>query len=137
MNATALDDLITERTRRPLQDPTVALTVRRLARMVAVPAFAAMLGGLALMLAADLAPEGPAPANALPGPSAVALCDLTQPAAMISGQTAVSLGLLALAALPAMTVLFILVRHLIAGRWVDAVVTAILLAVLTLSVLVG
>ena len=137
MNVTTLDDLITERTRRPLRDPTVALTVRRLARVVAVPAFAAMLGGLGLMLAADPATEEPAPANALPGPSAVSLYDLTQPAAIVSGETAVSLGLLALAALPAMTVLFILVRHLIGGRWADAVVTAVLLAVLALGVLVG
>lgn len=115
----------------------MALTVRRLARVVAVPAFAAMLGGLILMLVTDLALDEAARMNALPGPAAVSVVHLTHPAAIASGQSAVSLGLLALAALPAMTVLFILVRHLISGRWVDAGVTAALLAVLTLSVLIG
>lgn len=136
LNPTTLDDLIAERTRRPQQDPTVALTVRRLARLVAAPAFSAMLGGLALALLAGLTLDGRTPVGALPGPSAVAFEYLAQPAALASGQTPMSLGLLALAALPAMTVLFILARHLAAHRWTEAVIAAALLAILTLSVLI-
>lgn len=132
MNATGLDDLITERTRRPQQDPTVALTVRRLARIVAVPAFCVMLGGLALALATGLAPT----IGELPGPSTIPFAHMAQPTALASGQTAMSLGLLALAALPAMSVMFILARYLKTRRWMDAIVTAALLAILAVSALV-
>ena len=48
-----------------------------------------------------------------------------------------SVGLLALAALPAITVLFILVHHLRARQWVEAGVAACLFAVLALSAVVG
>jgi len=135
LNATALDDLITERARRQQQDPTVPLTVRRLARVVAVPAFSAMLSGLILTLATGLTPNALTPTVKLPGPSAVTLDQMAQPAAITSGQTPMSLGLLALAILPALTVLFILTRHLIAHRWKEAAIATVLLAVLTFSVL--
>jgi len=137
LNHSALDDLISARIERSRQDPQIVLMVRRLARVVSAPALIAMLGGLLATLLAARAGLSLSPVSTLPGPPAQALGDLVQAGAIPSGQGAMSVGLLALAALPAITVLFILVHHLRARQWTEAGVAACLFAVLALSAVVG
>jgi hypothetical protein len=133
----ALDDLISARIEGARQDPQIVLMVRRLARVISAPALIAMLGGLLATLLAARAGLSIGTLDALPGPPAQALGDLVQAGAVPSGQGAMSVGLLALAALPAITVLFILVHHLRARQWMEAGVAAGLFAVLALSAVVG
>jgi len=133
----ALDELIAARTAQPRQDPQIALMVRRLTRMVAVPAMTAMFGGLIATLLIGFAPRLGNPAGELPGPSALSLTDLAQPGATLSGRGAMSVGIVALAALPAIIVLFILVDQLRARRWTEAAVAAGVIGVLALSAVVG
>jgi hypothetical protein len=133
----ALDDLIAARIERPRQDPQIALMVRRLTRVVAVPAMAAMFGGLIVTLFMGLTPPLSNFAGGLPGPSALSLADLAQPGAALSGRGAMSAGMVALAALPAIIVLFILVGQLRARRWIEAAVAAGVIGVLALSAIVG
>jgi hypothetical protein len=111
--------------------------IRRLARVISAPALIAMLGGLLATLLAARAGLSLSPVSTLPGPPAQALGDLAQSGAVFSGQGAMSVGILALAALPAITVLFILVHHLRARRWTEAGVAAGVIAVLALSAVVG
>ena len=136
MSNLALDDLIAARIERPRQDPHIALTVRRLTRVVAAPAMAAMLGGLLATLI-SFAPSFNSPAGELPGPAALPLIDLAQPGAALSGRGAMSAGIVALATLPAIIVLFILVKQLRARRWTEAAVAAGVIVVLALSAVVG
>ena len=137
MNHSALDDLISIRIEKSRQDPQIVLMVRRLARVISAPALIAMLGGLLGTLLAARAGLSLSPLSTLPGPPAQALGGLPQPGAIFSGQNAMSVGLLALVALPAITVLFILVHHLRARQWTEAGVAAGLFAVLALSAVVG
>ena len=137
MNHSALDDQISARIERSRQDPQIVLMVRRLARVISAPALIAMLGGLLATLLAARAGLSIHTLDALPGPAARAPGDLVQAGAVLSGQGAMSVGLLALAALPAITVLFILVHHLRARQWIEAGVAACLFAVLALSAVVG
>jgi len=137
MSNLALDDLIAARIERPRQDPQIALMVRRLTRVVAVPAMIAMFGGLIVTLLLGFEPQLGNPAGELPGPSALSLTDLAQPGAALSGRGAMSAGMVALAALPAIIVLFILVGQLRARRWTEAAVAAGVIAVLALSAIVG
>jgi hypothetical protein len=132
----ALDDLIAARIERSRQDPRMALMVRRLTRAVAVPAMAAMFGGLIATLM-SFASQFDSPAGELPGPAALSLTDLAQPGAALSGRGAMSAGMVAMAALPAIIVLFILVSQLQAKRWTEAAVAAGVIGVLALSAVVG
>jgi hypothetical protein len=137
MSDLAMDELIAARIERPRQDSRMALMVRRLTRVVAVPAMAAMFGGLIVTMLTGFAPPLGSPAGALPGPSALSLTALAQPGAILSGRGAMSAGMVALAALPAIIVLFILVGHLRARRWTEAAVAAGVIGVLALSAVVG
>jgi hypothetical protein len=137
LNHSALDDLISARIERSRQDPHIALMVRRLTRVVSVPAMAAMFGGLIVTLLLDIAPPLSSFTEGLPGPSAMSLADLAQPGAALSGRGAMSVGMVALAVLPAIIVLFILVSHLRARRWTEVAVAAAVIAVLALSAVVG
>jgi hypothetical protein len=137
LNHSALDDQISARIEGSRQDPQIVLMVRRLARVISAPALIAMLGGLLATLLAARAGLSINPLDTLPGPPARTPGDLVQAGAILSGQKAMSVGLLALAALPAITVLFILVHHLRARQWIEAGVAACLLAVLALSAVAG
>jgi hypothetical protein len=137
MSNLALDDLIAARIERPRQDPHIALMVRRLTRVVAVPAMAAMFGGLLVTLLVDTAPPLSSFTEGLPGPAALSLTDLAQPGAALSGRGAMSVGMVALATLPAIIVLFILVSQLRARRWKEVAVAAGVIGVLALSAVVG
>ena len=137
MSNLALDDLIAARIERPRQDPQIALMVRRLTRVVAVPAMIAMFGGLIVTLLLGFEPQLGNPAGELPGPAALSLTDLAQPGAAVSSRGVMSAGMVALAALPAIIVLFILVGQLRARRWTEAAVAAGVIAVLALSAVVG
>lgn len=137
MSNLALDDLIAARIERPRQDPHIALMVRRLTRVVAVPAMTAMFGGLIVTLLVDIAPPLSNFTEGLPGPAALSLTNLAQPGASLSGRGAMSAGMVALATLPAIIVLFILISQLRARHWKEAAVAAGVIAVLALSAIVG
>jgi len=111
--------------------------VRRLTCVVAVPAMAAMFGGLIVTLLIDTAPPPSNFTEGLPGPAALSLTNLAQPGAILSGRGAMSAGMVALATLPAIIVLFILVSQLRARRWKEAAVAAGVIGVLALSAVVG
>jgi hypothetical protein len=118
----------------------VAHTVRRVSRAVAAPALLAMIGGLIAYLpkipvrgwAGLAANPGSGAIGALPGPAVASLARLGQTPV---GLVAMSLGLLALAALPAVTVLLILVQNLRHRRWLEALIAAGVTGILMLSVL--
>jgi hypothetical protein len=113
-----------------------ALTVRRVARMVAVPALLLMLGGL---LAYGIGSRQFLAFGwgALPGPAAGSLGQLTRSGRSLSGEAAMSLGLLALALVPAITVCVILLDYLRSRRWKDAAVAASVVAIMALSAILG
>lgn len=113
-----------------------ALTVRRVARVVAVPALLLMLGGL---LAYGIGSRQFLALGwgVLPGPTAGSLGQLTRSGRLLSGQAAMNLGLLALALVPAITVCLILLDYLRGRRWKDAVVAASVVAIMALSAILG
>ena len=85
-------------------DRWVALTVRRVARAVAVPALVLMFGGLlayGISSGQLLARDG----ASLPGPGVESLAQLTGSGSPFTGGAAMRVGLLALALTPAITVL--------------------------------
>jgi uncharacterized membrane protein len=115
----------------------VALIVRRVARVVAVPALLLMFGGLLLYgissgwLLERLRVD-------LPGPNATSWLrsdDLL--ARLRSGEAAMGLGLLALALVPVMTVSLILLDHLRDRRWREAAVAASVVAIMVFSAILG
>lgn len=114
----------------------VALIVRRVARIVAVPALLLMLGGLLVygVSSGQLIERGDA---GLPGSGLEDLSRPIGPGNRFSGETAMSLGLLALALTPAITVFLILVDHLRGRRWKDAVVAASVVGIMALSAVLG
>lgn len=112
-------------------DAWCVLAVRRLARAVAVPALLCMAGG---WLAQALTPGA---ALTLPGPPALSL--FAAPAggtAWLTPRGAMSVGLLLLAALPAMSLAVVLIGRWRTGRRVDVALAAAVLLVLALSVVV-
>ena len=120
----------------------VALIVRRVARIVAVPALLLMLGGL---LAYGIG-SGWLLRQAwagLPGPGTVVLIRPGDPPGHLfsgeaaSGEAAMSLGLLALALVPAITVFLILLDHLRDRRWKEAAVAASVVAIMAFSAVLG
>ena len=133
-----LDDIIAAATvdETQVQGRRVALIVRRVARAVAVPALLLMLGGLLLsgVSSGDLSGHGGA---GLPGPRAGNLARLADPTDRFSGEIAMSLGLLALALTPAITVSWITVFFLHGRRWREAAVAATVVAILALSAILG
>jgi uncharacterized membrane protein YjjB (DUF3815 family) len=114
----------------------VALIVRRVARIVAVPALLLMFGGLLAYGVSSglLLDRGGA---GLPGPGVGSLTRLIGPGYILAGETAMSLGLLALALAPAITVFVILVDQLRSRRWKEAAVAASVVAIMALSAVLG
>ena len=144
-----LDDIISANTGDTGQahGRRVALIVRRVARIVAVPALLLMLGGL---LAYGIG-SGWLLRQAwagLPGPGTVVLIRPGDPPGHLfsgeaasgeaaSGEAAMSLGLLALALVPAITVFLILLDHLRDRRWKEAAVAASVVAIMAFSAVLG
>lgn len=114
----------------------VAWTVCRVARLVAVPALALMLGGLLAygIESSQLLLRAP---RGWPGPQSVPLGQLTAVSQLVTAEGAMSLGLLALALVPTITVLTILVDHLRDKRWSEAAVAAVVIGIMTLSAVLG
>jgi hypothetical protein len=114
----------------------VARKVRRVARLVAGPAFLLMLGGL-LAYGAESGQLLQRRASGLPGPQSVPLSQLTAASQLISAEGAMSLGLMAFALVPTITVLTILVDHLRDKRWGEAAVAAAVIGIMALSAVLG
>ena len=110
--------------------------MRRVARLVAGPAFLLMLGGL-LAYGAESGQLLQRQASGLPGPQSVPLSQLAAGSQLISAEGAMSLGLLALALVPTITVLTILVDHLRDKRWGEAAVAAAVIGIMALSAVLG
>jgi hypothetical protein len=134
----ALDDIISASTPAMTQadDRRAALTVRRVARVVAVPALVLMLGGLLAygISSGQLLERGEA---SLPGPGVESLALLTGSGSPLAGGAAMSVGLLALALTPVITVFWILIGYLRGRRWREAAVAATIVAIMALSAVLG
>lgn len=117
-------------------DRRAALIVRRVARMVAIPALLLMLGGL---LAHGLSRGWLFAVSAvgLPGPDVESLAQRTDGGRLWASGAAVSVGLLALALIPVITVSWILIDYLRSRRWREAIVAAIVVAIMALSAVLG
>ena len=115
----------------------VALIVRRVARVVAVPALFLMFGGLLLYgISSGWFLERLQ--SGLPGPDATSGLLSDNPLARLrSGEAAMGLGLLALALVPVITVSLILLDHLRDRRWKEAAVAASVVAIMALSAILG
>lgn len=127
-----LDRIIAERTSKQ----QVMRAVQRVARTVALPALGLMLGGL-LAHAVQVARAVDGASRRLPGPNAVPVEQLLRPVTWLSSSGAMSLGLLGLTLVPGITVVWILVGHLRARRWFEALVAAAVAAILTFSIFMG
>ena len=117
-------------------DRRVTLTLRRVARAVAVPALVLMLGGLlayGISSGRFLERDG----ASLPGPGVDSLAQLTGSGRPFAGGAAMSVGLLALALTPAITVCLILIDYLRCRRWREAAVAATIVAIMALSAALG
>ena len=106
------------------------------ARVVAVPALLLMLGGL---LAYGIGSRQFLAFgwSGFPGSAAGDLGQLTRSGHPLSGEAAMSLGLLALALVPAITVCLILIDYLRGRRWKEAAVAATVVTIMALSAVVG
>ncbi len=125
-----LDDLIAARAGKPDHDRRVALAIQRLARAVVIPAAAIMFGGLVAYearggLQGDLLKQAVIPLRSI----------LSR--ATLSPLGAMSVGLLALALLPMMNVLYILSDSLLHRRWSDAGAAAAVAAILITGIILG
>jgi hypothetical protein len=119
-----------------VDDRRAALIVRRVARMVAIPALLLMLGGL---LAHGLSRGGLFAGSAvgLPGPDVESLAQRTDGGRLLASGAAMSVGLLALALIPVITVSWILIDYLRSRRWREAAVAATVVAIMALSAVLG
>lgn len=125
-----LDDLIRERTQAQDYNRRIAVNVQRIARLVAIPAAALMLLGL---IAFDAGANG---GGRLLDQSVVPLRSLfTRPT--VSPVGAMSVGLLALALLPVISVWYILIDSLSHRRYSDAAAAAAVAAVLLVGIFLG
>ena len=115
----------------------VALIVRRVARVVAVPALLLMFGGLLLYgISSGWLLERLR--VGLPGSDATSWLRSDNPLARLrSGEVAMGLGLLGLALVPVITVSLILFDHLRDRRWKEAAVAASVVAIMALSAILG
>jgi hypothetical protein len=115
----------------------VALIVRRVARVVAVPALLLSFGGL-LMYGFSSGWLLERLRIGLPGPDATSwLRSDNSVARLRSGEAAMGLGLLALALVPVITVSLILLGHLRDRCWKEAAVAASVVAIMALSAILG
>ena len=73
----------------------------------------------------------------MPGPGVESLAQLTGSGSPFAGRAAMSVGLLALALTPVITVFLILIEYLRGRRWREAAVAAMIVAIMALSVVLG
>jgi len=135
----SLQRVIAARTSAPGQDygRQMALTVRRVSRIVAGPALVLMVGGqLAGRMTAHVADSASATIQ-LPGPPAPVFRELFSAQALGSSRGLMSLGLLMLAALPTLSVILILIDNARARRWREVLVAAGVVGILLLSSVIG
>lgn len=125
-----LDELIAARTGTRDHGRRIALRLQRIARIVVAPAAALMVFGLAWYALVNGAPTGPG------GQSVIQLNEILT-RAVVTPLGAMSVGLLALALLPMANVLYILVDSLLARRWADAGVAAVVAGILILGLILG
>lgn len=125
-----LDEMIAARTGSQDHNRRIAKNVQRIARFVAIPAAALMLTGLIAFVVRGNA-SGP-----LLGQSVVPISSLFGRAVM-TPVGAMSLGLLALALLPMLNVLYILIDSLLHRRWTDAAASAAVAVILSIGIFLG
>lgn len=125
-----LDDLIAERVQGQDYNRRIARNVQRIARFVAIPAAALMLLGLIVFVAGSYG------GGRLVDESVVPLGSLFS-RATLSPVGAMSVGLLALALLPVITVLYILIDSLVYRRLSDAAAAGAVAAILVLGIILG
>ncbi len=125
-----LDDVIAARTGTEDHNQRIARNVQRIARVVAIPAAALMLTGLVAFVVRGNA------GGSLLGQSVVPLNSLFS-RTVLTPVGAMSVGLLALALLPMVNVLYILVDSLVHRRWSDAAAAGAVAAILTIGILLG
>ena len=125
-----LDELIAARSARQDHGRRIALRLQRIARVVVMPASALMMLGLIWYAAVNGAPTAPA------GHSVTRLNELFTRTAL-TPLGAMSAGLLALALLPMVNVLYILLDSLLVKRWADAAVAAVVAGILILGIILG
>jgi len=117
----------------------IAVRMRTVSRFVALPAFAAMLGGLFLFWA-DSRPlpigKG-ATAYVIASVEVVKIADLANNQQVFAPQWWLSVGVLALIALPAVSVGLVLSENVRLRRWGDALAAVGVLSILALGVLIG
>jgi hypothetical protein len=119
----------------------LAIRLRLLSRLVAVPALTCMVGGLLAYWPTTMFDPGgivavsemPPP---LPGPVVVPMDGLMDPSGSLAGFRAMSVGLLALIALPGGIVLLILVEQLRRRRWTEAMVALGVFSIIVISFLI-
>lgn len=124
-----LDELIAQRSQKQDHGRHVALRLQRIARLVVVPASALMLLGLAWYAVSD--------ATVAPGKTSVVGLNEVFSRAILTPVGAMSIGLLALALLPMVNVLYILFDSITVKRWADAAVAAVVAAILILGIILG
>jgi hypothetical protein len=125
-----LDDRIAARTATQDQNRRIALNVQRIARFVAVPAAALMLLGLITLLTSGAA------RGQWQGQPVVPISELFS-RTVLTPIGAMSVGLLALALLPMVNVLYILIDSLVHRRWTDAAAAAAVATILSVGILLG
>ena len=124
-----LDDLIAERSRKQDHGRRVARRLQLIARIVVVPAAAVMVLGLIWFAASTGGADG--------GAHSVVSLRAVFSRSVMTPIGAMSAGLLALALLPVINVLYILVDSLIVKRWTDAAAAAAVAGILILSMILG
>jgi hypothetical protein len=125
-----LDDVIASRPNADDHNRRIAANVQRIARFVVVPSAALMLLGLVVFGARA------GVAEVLLSQGVVPLGSLFSRETM-SAVGAMSVGLLALALLPLVNVLYILADSALHKRWTDAVAAAAVATILFIGILLG
>lgn len=114
------------------EGPLINRYVRRIARLIGIPAFALMLSGLIVEAVNSHAKAG----AHFPGPHVMAFTRLSS----VSGFSAnwlLSVGLLGLCLVPVANIAVILAHHVAGRRWVEAAVSLLVAGILLLSLLLG
>jgi uncharacterized membrane protein len=125
-----LDEVIASRTATQEDSRRLARNLQRIARVVVIPAASIMLLGLIAFgisdgLHGELLRQAVVPVRSIFSGE------------VLSPLGAMSAGLLALALLPVVSVIYILVDSLLHRRWTDVAAAAAVTAVLVLAILLG
>jgi hypothetical protein len=129
-----LDDLIAARVQAQDDRRRVALSLQRIARLVVAPAALVMVVGLVAFAVSGMA--APAAPGQGQSPAVLPLDELFS-RGVLSPAGAMSVGLLALALLPMLNVLYILVYSLARRRLTDAAAAGAVAAILLLGIFLG